>query len=154
MPTINKVAYDYANIEADISFEGKSLGIPKEAIEDISYSWTLNDEVMHGGSRLPVDRTEGEVEFEGSITFHRFGWNHLVATAGELGVGIANLELTIAVSYARGSNPVITDTLVRVRIKGGDHGNERGPDPTQVECDIHPMNIYYDGIDVLGNLIG
>lgn len=149
--TINQQAYDYANISIDISIPGRSFGIVGAGAESINYSTSFDREIMRGGSRLPVDTTDGEAEFEGSITFNRYWFDYIVAQAAEAGVGLGVLEMTIAVSYAKSPDVAIqTDTLSRVRFNGFDHSHDQGPDVLQVECDLHIMNIYYNGVDVFG----
>lgn len=149
---INNVSYQYSNISIEISVPGSSFGVVGAGADSLTYSVSFDREVMRGGSRLPVARTDGEAEFEGSITFNRHWFDYLVAQCAEQGVGIGNLEMTIGVSYAHSTDvPVRTDTLTGVRFGGFDHSNDAGPDVLQVECELDIMNIYYDGVDVFGN---
>lgn len=147
---INQVAMDYANITIDLGVAGESFGIVGAGCHSMNYSWSVEREKMYGGSRLPVDRTEGEGDFDGSMTFHRYWYDFIVKRAAELGLGIAQIEMTLGVSYAKGSLPIVTDTLTGVAFAGGDHANERGPEVLKVECGLDIMNIYYDGIDIFG----
>jgi hypothetical protein len=148
---INKVAFDYYNIQLEIAATGQTLGIVGPGCESIAYNWKVGREKMRGGSRLPVDMTEGDADFEGKLKFNRFWWNYLVLTAGELGVGIANLEMNMGITYSKGNAQRITDTLIGVKLAGGDHSHDRGPSVLMVESALDVMNIFYNGVDIYGN---
>ena len=150
---INKVAYDFYNIQLEIAATGQSLGIVGPGCESISYNWKVGREKMRGGSRLPVDRTDGDADFEGKIKLNRFWWNYMVKTAAELQIGIANLEMNFGITYSKGSAASMSDTITGVKLAGGDHNHDRGPSVLMVELPLDIMNIYYDGVDVFGNRI-
>lgn len=151
MIEINKVAYDFYNLQVEISQSGQTFGVVGPGCEGADYNWKLNDEVMYGGSRLPVDETDGDVTFDGKFKFNRYWFNFLVAQAAELQIGLVQLRLNLALSYSKGNSPIVTDTLTEVRILGGDHSNQRGPTPLVVELPMRPRNIFYNGVDVFGN---
>lgn len=153
MVEINKVAYDFYNLQLEIVATGRTLGIVGAGLEEISYSWKVSREKMRGGSRLPVDRTDGDGDFEGKIKVNRFWWNFFVDTAAELNIGIANLEMNFGLSYSKGNSKIITDTIVGVKLAGGDHNNARGPAVLGVENALDIMNVYYNGVDIFGNRI-
>jgi hypothetical protein len=151
---INKIAYDFATIQVEIAASGQSFGIVEAGCESIEYSWKLAREDMYGGSRLPEDYTEGEASFEGKIKFQRYWWQYMADMAADLGIGLANLEMTFALTYSKTrTSRIFTDTLSRVTLIGADHGGERGASLLMVENPLHLMNIYYNGVDVFGNRI-
>lgn len=149
--TINQVAYGYADIKIEITALGTSFGILESGCQSISYNWSVERDDMYGGSRIPVDSTDGQAAFEASVTLNRHWVNYVIAQVAEMGIGLANLEMTIAVMYAKGDAPLTTDTLSRVRFIGFEHSHDQGPDVLEVECELHLMNIYYNGVDIFGN---
>lgn len=145
---VNQVAYDFYSMEVEVSANGESFGVI-EGLEEIEYTTTINREKLYGRSRVPIERTDGDAEFDGSITIHRYWYNYLVKLAKELGIGLAQLEMTFAITYAA-DGETVTDTLTRVKLGEIGNSHSRSPDPLQVTLPLDLMNVYYDGVDVFG----
>jgi hypothetical protein len=148
---INQVSYDHFGLKIDLGQGGVSFGLLDGGCAEINYSHSIEDEVMLGGNRLPVDETEGHAAFDGSITLERYWFNFLVARAKALGMGLAQLRLVLGLTYQKEPAAPVTDTLIGVRLLGADNSSSKGPDKHVVEMSMRPRNIYYDGIDVFGN---
>jgi hypothetical protein len=148
---VNGVAYDFKNLEvAFVGADGQQFGI-NTALEEISYSFSIEREKFYGGARIPILRTEGQAEFEAACSMARFWWTFIVKKARELGIPIAGLRLNLAVSYVTSGEEVLTDTLSDVAIAGLDQDHSNGAEHLMAGMELDPMNIYYQGVDVFGN---
>jgi hypothetical protein len=97
----DNIPYDFYSLEISLSSGGEPIAFV--SIEEIEYTITINREKMYGSSRLPVARTDGEVEFEGSMTVNRGQYHTIVAQAREVGVPLANLEFNLTIVYGKRS---------------------------------------------------
>jgi hypothetical protein len=148
---INQVSYDHFGLKIDLGQGGVSFGLIDGGCVEISYSHSIEDEVMLGGDRLPVDETEGHAAFDGSITVERYWYHYLLERAKELGLGQAQLRLVLGLTYQKEPAAPVTDTLIGVRLLGAENSSSKGPDKQVVEMSMRPRNIFYNGIDVFGN---
>lgn len=147
---INKQTYDFYNLEFDLSIPGQNIGIIS-GVEEIDYSEKYNREKVHGSSRLPVDRTEGDIEPDASITFLESWLRRILDAAKTAGIGRANLEMTITINYAKNGSAIVTDTLVGVKFGEIGKSFSRGPGVLMSKCPLDIMNIFMNGVDPLGN---
>lgn len=151
---VNQVPHDFASMEVDVigvnpGGPSRSFGI-LTALDEIEYTTTINREKIYGTSRLPILRTLGDAEFDGSITMHRHWWDYIVAQSVEMGIPLIELRLVLGVSYFS-SGIVTTDTLTDIAIAEISNSASRGPEPLMVGVPIDPMNIFFNGVDLLGN---
>jgi hypothetical protein len=144
----DNIPYDFYSLEISLSSGGEPIAFV--SIEEIEYTITINREKMYGSSRLPVARTDGEVEFEGSMTVNRGQYHTIVAQAREVGVPLANLEFNLTIVYGK-RDEIHVDVLERVMFQEFSNSHSRGPDPLQVTLGLDIMNIFTDGVDALGN---
>jgi hypothetical protein len=159
---VRQVPTDFASIETEVVLNGNqdnvSLGLVS-GLDEFDYSAKANRTEMYGSGRLPMaEPTEGDAEFEGSITVLRFWFDWLVEQAREAGVGLFDLTLTIAFSYygtdpATGDKVLHVDTLKGVKLNEIGNSGSRGSDPNMVSMPLRIGNIYYDGVDVYGNTL-
>lgn len=135
-----------ANVNGrEFSFPSVTVRVNGEELFDfkgIKYSEKISRGKLYSNQRKPRARTRGKSEFEGSITFYKSGFAELIA---RLGPGWADEELTIVVQHAEGDD-IVTDTLLRVLLNGGDGSAEEGEDPLEVECELDIMDIEWGGI--------
>lgn len=150
--TVNKIPYDFCSMQVELGANGESFGI-MEGIDSIDYKATMNRTKLYGTSRLPIAETDGDVEFDASITFLQSWFDLIVDKAKAMKVPLAQLELTLAISYQHRGEVMHTDTLTTARFAEIGKSNSRGPDPNMVSCPLSVMNIYFDGIDVLGGTL-
>lgn len=161
---VNNVAYDFSHGEVGIDIVqmvGSQLVLVRslpiaDGVEEVNYKPTIERAKMYGSSRKPLDRTEGTVDFEASITMQMYWWRYIIDVANEVGIGIANLELNISYMLYRdrGQNsPLHLDILYRTAIKSPEAAFKRGPDTLMVPVALDPMNIYFDGVDMYGETI-
>lgn len=150
---VDKVAYDFKNLEVALVAGGKSFGII-DGLEEIEYQCNIEREKFYGPSRLPVIRTEGQADFEASITMARYWWQYIVRRTLELGLTLAGLEMALSVSYVKPGQPIATDTLWKAALSEITNSHTNGPEHLMVPCPIDIMNIYYQGVDVFGNRLG
>lgn len=149
--TVNNIAYDLQNCEVELVTSSGTLGLVG-SLEELNYSTKVNREPMRTG-RLIADWTDGEPEHECSITVQKAQWDYWVQCAQEIGIGLAMMKLTIGATYFK--NQVLTqDTLWKCLYMSAEHAFKRGPDMLVVPVEFNVSNIYYQGVDVLGNDIG
>ncbi len=146
---VDSIPYDFYSLQCHLSQDGEPFALLK-GIEEIEYSATINREKRYGSSRTPVDRTEGDAEFEASMTLHRDQYTYILAKARARGIPIARLSMTLAVTYYVSGFETQTDTLVGVALQEIGNSHSRGPDPLQVSVSLDVMNIFYNGVDVFG----
>ena len=147
---VNGVAYDFKNLEVSfVGRDGSQIGI-NTALEEISYSISIDDEKFWGGSRLPQLRTEGQADFEASCTMARHWWTFLRRKARDLGFSLNSLRLNLAVSYVAEGEEVVTDTLTDVKLKGLEQDHSNGTEHLMAAVTLDPMNIYFQGEDWYG----
>jgi len=147
----NGVAYDFKNLEVSFAtVAGQQFGI-NSALDELSYSISIENEQFYGGHRLPQIRTEGQAEFEASCTMAVYWWTYIRRRARVLGIPLGSLELNLAVSYVTRDEEILTDTLFRTKLLGLENDHSNGPENLMVTVPLQPMNIYYQGEDWFGN---
>jgi hypothetical protein len=159
---IHKVAYDFSHAEAAIDIvevQGTSLVVLRslpiaDGIEEINYTPSVEREKAYGSNRNPQMRTDGQADYEASVTMLMYWWRYLIDVANELGKGLFNIELNIGYNLFKGGNvPLHQDTIWRCAIKSPESAFKRGPENLMVPIALDPMNIYYDGLDGYGKPI-
>ena len=146
----NGAVYDFQSLETEFVGNGQSFGI-LNGLDEFDYTTTVNRTKFYGRSRVPLTETEGDAQFDASITVDRDWWHRVRAQAAEMGVALADLEIVLAFSYYAKDHDLHTDTLTGVKIKEIGNSGKHGPDPQMVKLPLDVMNIYYDGEDVFGN---
>lgn len=159
---IYKVAYDFSNAEASIDIvelQGTDIVVLRslpiaDGIEEVNYTPSVEREKGYGANRQPQIRTDGQDDYEASITMLMYWWRYLIDVANELGKGLANIELNVGYNlFKGGSVPLHQDTIWRAAIKSPESAFKRGPENLMVPVALDPMNIFYDGVDMRGNPI-
>lgn len=140
-PAINGYAYSWASIELVIARSGDSRRITR-LISEVSYGESRDRGMGRGTSGRKSLRTQGDSEYESSITFFKHEWDALVA---EMGDGFMDEEFNLVVSYADKGRPVVTDTIERCLINAPSVDASEGPDPVTVECELDVMDILWNG---------
>jgi hypothetical protein len=147
---VNQVPYDFYSLELEVAIDGgESFGII-DGFEELEYTVTINREKMYGRSRLPRKRTDGDAEFEASLTLHQDAWHFIRKKLKESGIPIARAKFNITVSYFAEDEELVSDTLTEVAIAELGSSHSRGPEGLTKSMPIDPMNIYFDGEDVFG----
>jgi hypothetical protein len=150
---VNKVPYDFCSLEFEFTANGgETFGI-LEGIDSLDYKVKMNRTKLYGTSRLPIDMTDGDIDADSSITFLKSWFDYISAKARELKIPLAQLEMTGTVNYQHRGEVMHTDTLSQVRFAEIGHSLSKGPDPLMVVCPLILLNVYYDGVDVLGNTL-
>jgi hypothetical protein len=159
---IFKVAYDFSNAECSIDvveLQGTQIVVLSslpiaDGIEEVNYTPSIEREKMYGSNRQPQARTEGQADYEASITMQLYWWRYLIDVANDLGRGLGNIELNIGYNLFKGGNvPLHQDVIWRAAIKSPESAFKRGPENMMVPVSLDPMNIFYDGVDMFGNPI-
>lgn len=149
--TVNNIAYDLQNCEVELVAAQGTLGLAG-MVEEVNYSHKVTREAMRIGRSI-ADWTDGEAEYECSVTVEKAQWDYWVLCAQEFGVGLAMMKLTMGFTYFK--NQVLTqDTIWKALVSSSEHSFKRGPDKIVVPVEFNVSNIYYQGVDVFGNDIG
>jgi hypothetical protein len=156
---VRQVPTDFASIETEVVAKGgTSLGLIS-GLDEFDYAAKANRTEMYGSGRLPMSEpTEGDAEFEGSITVLRFWFDWLTEQARALGIGLFDLTFNLAFTYygtdpATGDKVLHVDTLTNVKLNEIGNSGSRGSDPNMVSMPLRVGNIYYDGYDVYNNAL-
>lgn len=149
---VNEVPYDFYSMEVEVSAEDESFGIIK-GIEEIEYTVTFNREKLRGGSRKPLIRTDGDVDYEGSITWLKSWFDYICDKSRELKIPLADLELLFNFSYAHKGEVLHSDTIFGVKLGEIGNSHSRGPDGLMVTTPLDVMDIFYDGVNVFGETL-
>jgi hypothetical protein len=156
---VNTVPFDFQSFETEIIVGGSvadTFGIVS-GIEKFDYSVKVNRTKFYGRSRLPLAMTDGDAEFEASISVDRFWFNYMIERSKELGIAIADLEMTISlVASAKlpGSNAfddIHTIAWAGARFQGIKESGQHGPDAQMLDLPFDVLNIFWDGVDIFGN---
>jgi hypothetical protein len=146
---VNEVPYDFYSMEVEIATAEESIGIVK-GVEEIEYTTTFNREKLRGGSRKPLIRTDGDVDYEASITWLKSWFDFICDKSRELKMPLADLEFLVNFSYAHKGEVLHTDTLIGVKFGEIGNSHSRSPDGLQVTTPLDVMDIFYDGVNVFG----
>lgn len=155
---LKQIPYDFASLETEIVIAndgsaGATLGLV-EGLEEFDYTATINRVEMYGSGRLPMSQpTEGDAEFEASITVLRYWYNFLISSAQQLQIPLAELTFTLALTYYAKNEELVTDTLTGCRLNEIGNSGSRGADPLMVSMPLRVGNIYFNGVDVFGNTL-
>jgi hypothetical protein len=155
---VNTVPYDFQSVEVELIARGTSVltfGIV-DGIEGFDVSWKINRTKFYGRGRLPLDMTEGDAEFDASLSLHQYWYHYLSAKAAELGLGLADLRMFMSLNYfgklpdGSSSDPH-NMTVTGARWNSGKHTGKHGADPLMWDMGLDVLNVYMDGRDVFGN---
>lgn len=151
---VNKVAYDFQSLETELIANegGVTFGI-LTGLEEFDYTVTINRTEMYGAGRLPQDVTEGDAEFDASITVQRYWFHQLLLNAEALGIPLATLRFLLKFTYYAKDEDLVTDTLTDVMLKEIGNQGSHGPDTQMVSMPLRVGNIYFRGRDVFGNTL-
>jgi len=136
-PAINGFHYSYASITIASDVDVTHL------IKEISYSTKRERGIGRGTSGRKVLRTKGEENHEASVTFYRKEFDEFVSRHGD---GFMDKELDWTISYAEEGLNTVTDKLERCVVDSVEAGGSEGTDPSEVPCDLNPMDIEYNGV--------
>jgi hypothetical protein len=135
---INGQGYDFASIKLTM------LGTPVVAgFKGISYTTNQEKVNSNGVGGEPVERTRGNVSYEGSVSLTLKEVKAIRAAAG-------NLPLTkipafsIAVSYANGVDPVTVDTLLFCEFTSDPTSSSQGDTEITIELPLIIGGIRYN----------
>ena len=141
---INGHKFDYSSIEIHVG------GTPFVAVQEISYSHTLEPGYLRGTAPGKLGRTRGEYNAEGSLTLYMPDYKQLCKQLAAMNpqAGYMEAVFTITVSYQEiaTSSQLITDVLEGCRFTSAEHSHSQGNDALQVSVDIDIMRIIENGL--------
>lgn len=139
---VNKVAYSHASVEARIEAEG--ISYTTQEITEVGYDDEVEPGELRGTSSEILGRTRGEYKPSGKLKMSKKAHNELIAV---MGPGFFLKPVTLVVAYEEPELGLIVDTLQYCRIKKNSGSSSKGSDPNEVECDLAPIKILWNGID-------
>lgn len=134
-PLVNGHRYSFASVEANFG------GFPCLGITEINYKPSLKGTMVYGSAPQPIGETRGKLELSCDFTMYRHEFELFKLTFPGLGVGFGEFRFDIIVQYSEGQMPVITDTIVGVRIQEADLSNRDGTDASVVKVTCSCLNI-------------
>jgi hypothetical protein len=144
VPLINGVRHSWSSVEIKIA------GQIYVGVKEIKYSDKKDRAKIRGTRRLPIARTMGEYDAEGSVTLYLEEAKELraaLAAAGEaLGLGFMDVPFDITVSYSDPGVSTVTDTLEGCVIGGNEGGGAEGPDALTSPIPLDIMLIRWNGL--------
>lgn len=151
MPTVNKVAYDHASLELDLSVAGgKSFGLIT-GFDGIEYGDKIDRSKQYGSARYPEDATDGVIDSDGSLDLLRWQYQSLLAQLAAAGIGFYLFEGTGSVTYYNRKEPVHVDTITGLQFADRKHSSKQGPDKLTVPISLFIKGkIFVDGVGPLG----
>lgn len=127
-PLIGGHKYSFASVEANFG------GFGTVGITEINYKPSLKGQQAYGSDPHPLGETRGKAEFSIDFTMYRHEFEILKQGMISGGIGFGEIRFDIIVQYAELNMPVITDTIIGVRIQEADLSNKDGVDPSMVKC--------------------
>jgi hypothetical protein len=144
---VNKIPYDYADIEIDLGDLGIYTGIT-----EINYSDSVERERLYGTSRLPQDETDGVYEAEGDVTMHKSESIRFIKALGEraaqLGLsGYYKVPFAVSVKFGHAAEAIETEVLENCKLQNTDSGHSQGPDKLEVGHELWIRKIKRYGLE-------
>lgn len=139
-PLVNGHRYSFASIEAIFG------GFPTIGFTEINYKPSLKGTLCYGSAPQPIGETRGKLELSVDWTMYRHEFELFKQGFPALGVGFGEYRFDIIVQYAELLMPVITDTIVGVRVQEPDLSNRDGTDPSMVKLTGSCLNILLNGV--------
>lgn len=136
-PLVGGVRHEWSSVNIKL---GGDLYI---GVKSISYNDTLGPTKIRGTHPVPIARTRGQYDAEGSIEMYTAEARQF---RKKLGPGYKEVSFDIVVSYTEDGFDTITDTIVGCRIKKDQGGGQDGTDALTVPWDLDVMNILWDGV--------
>jgi hypothetical protein len=143
-PAINGEAYDFAQVE--IKVNGKTYSL----IQEVTYSTKIERGKVRGTGPKVRQFTRGVKDEDGSLTWYKSGtggWDEYVR---DVGPGfMEKLIESITITYGNNRNPVVTDTLLGVKLASREVSAKEGNEPVMVKTALHIIDSLDNGVDPL-----
>lgn len=152
-PLINGYGHSWASIEVSITCDstGKTLDLATaQGFSSINFKRTRSRSKAWGPHPKPLFKTRGQDDFTASIKFYLAVFNFMVLdTLG--GAGYGDRFFTLTIKYLEnGLDPVKVEIRgCTIDTDGAD--NAKGTDATEVECDLSPVDIIFNGVQDVDN---
>lgn len=118
------------------------------AVKEVKYSGELSRKLVYGTGRKPIGKTGGQAKFTASAVFYRSEFERFVKD--ELGgSGFALKSFSVTVQWSVPGADIVTDSLIGCSLTKLETGGSSGDDPTEVSFDLMPMNILFNGNDLV-----
>lgn len=145
-PLINSHRYSWASIEAYFN------GLPILGIKSINYGSSLKAGNVRGTAPQKIGRTRGEQDAKCDFEMLKLEAMLLITTLGAFGFGFGESAFDIIVQYSELTSPipmpVITDTILGVRIEEPSNDNSEGTDPTMMKFTTNVMDVLWNGVSI------
>lgn len=137
MALINGEGYTHASIVISL------LGNPLVAgFKAISYDTQRDKQNSHGANGRPVERTRGRVNYSGSISLTQKEVMRIREAANQRSLTEIP-PFSIAVGFANGVDPIVTDLLEYVEFTNNPTGSQDGDTEMVVQLNLVIGNITY-----------
>jgi hypothetical protein len=150
---VNKAEYDFSSMGVTLVGNGVTFGIA-DGVETVEYNVTIEHTKVYGRQRIPLLRSGGRADFDGSITMYMYWWRYIVNMCKESGIPLIAARFSIPVTLLTKDDQTETDTLFDVALGGMNFSLSEGTDLAMQEVPLNIMNIFFNGVDILGNTLG
>lgn len=133
---INSKAYSFTSISL------MANGVNYSGISEVNYSDTVSRTKIKGTGVLPIGRTEGDYEAEGSITFYKSEYDRFARN----NPNIFDVTFDVSITYSNGTDVPVTDVLRACKIESLENSNSEGSDATTVSATLNLMWIERNGV--------
>ncbi len=142
-PLLNSKRLSWASISVNAAGGAQAGSVPRKGFTKLSYKVSVERSEARGHGRYPLGHTEGDVSYEGSISFLA---EEADAWLDEIGANPLDQPGTLTLNYkAQGSPTVRTITLQYSGMKeyGGD--DAQGPNALERTFPLDVLMITRDG---------
>jgi len=141
---INGNRFDFSSIEIVIN------GITYAAVQEITYSHSLEPGQLRGTRADKLGRTRGQYDSEGSITMYKGDYQQMIsalALVPPLLGGYMEKSFLVNVTYSEiQSGELVVDVLQGCRIVSDEDSHTQGSDALQVTANLDIMKLLRNGI--------
>lgn len=135
--------YDFQSIDLDFG-EGRVFS----AVKEIKYAQELSRKLVYGTGPKPIGKTLGQSKPSASAVFYRAEFERFKKDVMG-GSGFARRRFQGIVKYSIPGEDIITDTLESCSLTKLAGGGASGDDPSEISFDLMPMNILWNGDDMV-----
>lgn len=149
---INGAGFSFASVKCSITCEetGQTLDLSDGGYSSINFSRERESGEGRGPHPDPQFKTRGSNKYSASIKFHLATWNYFKrVTLG--GPGYGDRFFAIELQYLENGLDPVSVEIRACRAESDKVDNSKGVDATEVEVDLKPLKILWDGEDDVDN---
>ena len=135
-------AYSHASLELRIEADG--LSYTTLEFTEVSYDDGMEPGELRGASTEILGRTRGDYKPTGKLKLSKKEHARLITA---MGPGFFLKQVDVIVSYDEPDLGLVVDSVLGCRIQKNSGSSSKGTDPSEVEVELHPLKILWNGVD-------